>query len=406
MPPADTAPAAPEFVFRQARAPQGDAMFRDWILGLIIVGAFLLRAFIASTSPYLPDEHELSIPLANRISFSPATLNLPIRGVDHPALPSYFIKASAAVFGHTPVGYRMLHVLIGVFVVGVVYRLTSGWAGSTAARWAAALVAFNEYHVGVSAFATAKGPHLLFVVLAAYAFVRFLQTERPGSLYLAFAMTGFGFYCKEHSALLLPIFVAVLARRPYRRWLKSAAIISASVVFGVIVLPDMLWNAGAVPGGPQATYLDHLARIGGLGFTPNYFLFFARDAIQAAAVTLTGGGIPDSVSENPSMNSALGLVLFGAMSVFALRRNPDAVGAFLLTMFWGLLCFFVFIRPGDSPRPMDKAAWYWVDATLFPAAIVAGKLLAAASGWRRIAAWVLATGAIVYASLQWSFDLR
>jgi len=159
---------------------RGDA----WLL-LILAAAFLTRVFLAVTLPYVHDEENTHIPLSTTISLAPGAVNLPIRGENHGALPAYVVKASSMLFGTTPIAFRALHVLLGLVVIVLVYRLAGDWYGPTAARWAAALMAFNDYFLSVSARATAHVPHLFLVTGALYAFSRFLASQRAGWLYLA-----------------------------------------------------------------------------------------------------------------------------------------------------------------------------------------------------------------------------
>ena len=99
-------------------------------------------------------------------------------------------------------GYRGMHLLLGLVTIVMVYAMTRQWYGTVPARWAAAFMAFNEYYLNVSSRATAHVPNLLFVTAAVYAFSRFLASERPRYLYLAGASMGLAFYCKESTAPL------------------------------------------------------------------------------------------------------------------------------------------------------------------------------------------------------------
>ena len=103
---------------------------------------------------------------------------------------------------------------LGLVTIVLVYLLTREWYGETAARWAAALLAFNEYVLTLSARATAHVPHFFFVAVAVFAFGRFLARQRPGYLYAAAAALGLAFYVKEHSALLVPVVFAALLITP------------------------------------------------------------------------------------------------------------------------------------------------------------------------------------------------
>lgn len=386
------------------------------ILALVLVAASLLRLHSVITRPYIYDEGSISIPLAKSISFSPGHLNLPIRGVHHPALPSYIVKASGALFGETRVGYRAVHLLTGVFAVFLIYCLTKQWYGPHTAGWAAALLAFNEYHIGVSTFATAKGPHLLFIALAVYAFSRFLLTQRVPYIYAAGAVLSLAFYCKEHSVLLLPVFFLTLMQPMYRHWLGSRHAYLACVLFFLVIAPDIIWDLQApvatVQAGTNAfhaTYGDHLSRIGGIGLTPYPLLFFAHGTIQWLYLKVTGTWLTDNVAENPSMNAVLGLFLLAAVCARTLRsgQQDDHLRGFLLLLFWLVFGFFSSIRPGYANLEMDPVAWYWVDVTLFPAVILSGSVLAGATGrWATLLRSVAVLGMIVASartSVWWPF---
>jgi 4-amino-4-deoxy-L-arabinose transferase-like glycosyltransferase len=182
----------------------------DPLLILILLAALGVRLYLATSRDYLHDEINTAIPLSKTISFDPANLHLPLRGENHPALPAYVVKISSLLFGTSRLGYRGMHLLLGLLTIVMVYGMTRQWYGPGAARWAAAFMAFNEYYLNVSSRATAHVPNLLFVTGAVYAFSRFLATERPRYLYLAGASVGLAFYCKESTALLLPVFALTL----------------------------------------------------------------------------------------------------------------------------------------------------------------------------------------------------
>ena len=179
-------------------------------LAAILLVALVLRLHLAGTEAYVHDESANSIPLSKTISFTPGQLELPLRGQNHGALPAYVVKASSTLFGTTPLGYRFVHVLLSLLTVVLVYRFAREQYGPQAGLWAAALLALNEYYLAVSARATAHVPHLFFVTAAVLSFGRFLVVQRAAYLYAAAAFTGLAFYCKEHSALLVPVFLLSL----------------------------------------------------------------------------------------------------------------------------------------------------------------------------------------------------
>jgi len=347
-------------------------------------------------------------PVGRTISFEPGHLNLPLRGENHPALPAYVVKASSTVFGTSRVGYRGMHILLGLLTIAMVYAMTRQWYGPVPARWAAALMAFNEYYLNVSSRATAHVPNLLFVTAAVYAFSRFLATERPRYLYLAGASVGVAFYCKESTALLLPVFALTLLVGKHRRWLLKPQIYLACAAYALIISPDIMWNLRANPATTtvtyndrtvgQATYATHLRRIGGLGFSPYPAMFYLRPTVKALALGLTGNELKDETLEYWSVNVAIGVLLLGAVLATTLRTGSrDQLQIFLLVMFWAIFGFFTLIKRGTVTGRLDPVSWIWVEVTIVPAVMMAGARLADVSGKWRFPAWAVAAAALVWA---------
>jgi 4-amino-4-deoxy-L-arabinose transferase-like glycosyltransferase len=379
----------------------------DPYLVLILLVASLLRFQLATTQEYIHDENNTSIPLSQTISFAPGHVHLPIRGENHGALPAYVVKASGTLFGTTPLGYRTVHVLGGLVTVLMIYVLASQWYGPVAARWAAALLAFNEYYLGVSARATAHVPHLFLVAAAIYAFSRFLKAQRPVYLYVAGACAGLAFYCKEHSALLLPAFFLALLQANYRRWLISPHVYLAALVFALMIGPDLYWNAtmdrqtARIDYGTQvagyANYRSHLQRIGGLGLSPYPLMFYGRTAVRSTYAAVTGRELRDETEEYRSMNPLLGVLLLASVVITTFRpavRHP--LQKFLILYFWIVFGLFTLIARGDPPGRLDPVSWIWVEATILPAVILTGAFLASTRGKWRVAVWAVSGVALLY----------
>jgi len=380
----------------------------DPVLILILLLALVVRVRLGVTREYIHDEINTAIPLSKTISFEPGHLNLPLRGENHPALPAYVVKASSTVFGTSRVGYRGMHILLGLLTIAMVYAMTRQWYGPVPARWAAALMAFNEYYLNVSSRATAHVPNLLFVTAAVYAFSRFLATERPRYLYLAGASVGVAFYCKESTALLLPVFALTLLVGKHRRWLLKPQIYLACAAYALIISPDIMWNLRANPATTtvtyndrtvgQATYATHLRRIGGLGLSPYPAMFYLRPTVKALALGLTGNELKDETLEYWSVNVAIGVLLLGAVLATTLRTaNRDQLQVFLLVMFWAIFGFFTLIKRGTVTGRLDPVSWIWVEVTIVPAVMMAGVRLADVSGKWRFPAWAVAAAALVWA---------
>jgi 4-amino-4-deoxy-L-arabinose transferase-like glycosyltransferase len=369
---------------------------KDPVYWVILAAGLALRFYLASVSTYLWDEEREWIPVAESISFEPGSLNLPIRGEFHPTLPAYFMKAGSLLLGRNQLGFRLFNLLVGGLTIALAFRLALEWKGPTAARWAAALVAFNEYHIGTSSMAVEKSFQLFFILLAVFAFSRALLREKPQYLYLAGAASGLAFLCNETSALLPPVFLVVLLLRQ-RVWLRRKEAYLALLIFVGVIWPDLQWHLLS-SGKSEVTYADNLTRIGGIGFTPHYFLFYGRGLIRPVFRAL-GWRLVDSAAEYPAMNPLFGALLLGAFAFTAVRyRRGDDVQKFLVLLFGLVFVFFLLVRPGAPRRRLDPFLWLWVDMTLLPAVLLAGSLLADAQ--RKWRLWLcLATGIAVFGAV-------
>jgi 4-amino-4-deoxy-L-arabinose transferase-like glycosyltransferase len=383
--------------------PRWDAIFL-----LILAAALGVRLYLALTAPYIHDEINTSIPLSKQISFTLGNMHLPLRGENHGALPAYVVKASSTLFGTTPLAYRALHILLALCTIALIHGLTREWYGVVAARWAAALFAFNEYYLGISFRATAHVPYLFFMTAAAYAFSRFLRVERAAYLYLAAAAVGLAFYCKEHAVLLLPVFLLTLLGARYRSWLRRPEPYVACALFILSIVPDVAWNVRTQPetafvtysGRPlaQATYRAHLQRIGGIGFSPYPLVFWARSAVVPLYQMVTGRELGDVTTEYRSINPALGVLLFGALVLTTVRASrSDAVRGFLLVMAWLVFGVFTVIAKGDAPYRLASVNWVWVESMLIPVSILAGARLAGVRPKWRGVVWIFAVVVLLYA---------
>ena len=381
-----------------------------WLL-VILLAALLVRVQLAVTREYIHDEDNTAIPLSKTISFEPGNLHLPLRGENHPALPAYVVKASSTLFGTTRLGYRAMHVLLGLATIAQIYSLTRQSYGPVPARWAAAFMAFNEYYLNVSSRATAHVPNLLLVTAAVYAFSRFLATERAVYLYGAGAAAGLAFYCKESTGLLLPVFALTLLISRHRRWLLSPHVYLAIATYALLIAPDVAWNMRTNPDTAtvtynqqthgQATYAAHFRRVGGLGLSPYPSMFYFRSPLRSVYASVTGTELKDETTEYWSVNWAIGALLVGAVLVTTVRSTgPDQQRIFLLVMFWGIFTFFSLIKKGDPPGRLDPVSWIWVEITIIPASILAAARLSDLRGkWCHLG-WVFAAAALVTACVR------
>lgn len=377
----------------------------DPLVVLVVVLGAVLRIQLAAASPYFPDESDGYLPLASSISFSGDSLNLPLRGRNHPALVGYVIRLSQALFGSSPLGTRLLHVLMATASIAIAAAMTRQWYGVGIARWTASLLAFNEYGLRTGSLATSHAPQWLFLTVAIYGFQRFLATERPALLYVTALGAALAFLCREHAVLILPVLLVTLVWNTGTRWLRSRHVWLALVGYLLVVAPDIAWNVTAGEGVSQATYADHLQRVGGIGLSPYPLAFYARDVVTWLHPLITGRPFGDPLLEYESLNAALGVALL-VLTVACLARSHDRrtplsrLLTVLLVAYFGV---FSLIRPGTPERNLDPASWAWIDISLLATSVLASAGLAGFSRrWRVTVGTALAAGLTVsVARLLW-----
>lgn len=369
---------------------------------LAVLGvACVLRLLVAIGAPTVWDEDHDWIPVSRGISLRPGRIHVPIHEGQHPSLPAYFMRAGALLVGDSALGYRLSGAIAGLLTVALVYVCGRRWFAENGALAAAALVAINEYHVGISAFATEKPYYLLASCGAVHCFGEFLRNSTSRNAAWVGGTLAFGVMCKYLTLLLIPVFaVAMLVGRAGPR-VDRRVLWVAVVVFAVLVAPDVLWTAfhPDTAGTNSANLGDHFRRIGGLGFSRQPLVFYLRD-LRNAVYPVLGLSFGDPAAEYPTMNGLMGLALLGGV-VFvtteqlwrAMRRTRDDVAepsdiavSLLLLWFWVVFGFFLAIRPGTPKPGMDAVVWLWVDATLLPAVLLVGQRAAALRGVPRIVA--------------------
>ena len=381
-------------------APSPSPTDRSWydpVVGAILLVALALRLYLAIWSPLLDDESKTYIPNAKAISLRPGQIHLPIRESQHPALPCYIARAGALLAGDGNFAFRLGSLVLGMATIVLVYRAALLWDGRATARWAALLLAVNEYHIAASSLAVELGPQLFFVALAVYAGLRFFADERPRWLYLAAAACGLGFLCREVICLLLPIWFLTVLMFPQRRWLLRKEPWLAAGLFLLLISPDVICTLiRPLPEQHRyATYLDHFSRFAGLGFNEYPTWFYLRDLLRIAGRPFTA-----DFNDMPTMNLLSGglLLLGGFMTL--LRRRGECASMFLALAFWGIYGLFTLMLLGTPRRDdvsLDERVFHTVDVTLVPGVLMAGAMLARLAGrWQRIAACVGAVLLVAY----------
>jgi 4-amino-4-deoxy-L-arabinose transferase-like glycosyltransferase len=323
-------------------------------LALLTLGALGWRIVLAIRGPRLPDE-EICIGLAAEVLRPGAPW--PLHGGDHPLLGVYLLAASAALFGPSLAGYRLLGAVAGGLTPLVVALAVARSGSRREALVAAALLAGNPLHAGLSALAFELPFQLLFATLA-WRCLAGLPAGGRGPLLGAAAFLGLAFLCSESAVLLGAGWLVALASRPeLRRGLARFGLVQAAALFLLIVLPDVLYNLTATrPDYRYVNYADHLSRIARPTLSLQGAGFFLRDGFNAVLHDRPALW-SDYRCEYPRTGTALGvLLLLGAVHAWSARGDPSGG----LWRFPPLL--FLLIASFSGPAgtlELDPPMWTW-----------------------------------------------
>lgn len=323
-------------------------------LALITLGGLAWRLALAARSPRLPDER-ISIGLAESVLRPGAPW--PLHGGDHPLLGVYLLAASAFLFGPSLLGYRALGAVAGAATPLVVALAVARSASRREALLAAALLAVNPLHAGLSALAFEIPFQVLFGALAWWRLASLPGGGRR-ALLLASAFLGLAFLCSESAVLLLLGWVVALLANPRLRGsLGRGALAQAAAVFLLVVLPDLAYNFSATRADYHyVNYADHLARISRPTLSLQGAGFFLRDVFNA---TLAGRAQvwTDYRCEYPRAGIATGLLLLlGALHAWGPRGDPSG-GLWRVPPLLFLLVT-TFTGPA-GPGALDRPMWTW-----------------------------------------------
>jgi 4-amino-4-deoxy-L-arabinose transferase-like glycosyltransferase len=349
-------------------------------LALITLAGIAWRLARAARAPQLPDE-EICIGIAARV-LQPGA-DWPLHGGDHPLLGIYLLAASASLFGPSLGGYRALGAIAGGLTPLVVALAVARQASRREALVAAALLAADPLHAGLSVLAFEIPYQLLFGTLAWWCLATLPGGGRRALLSAA-ALLGLAFLCSESAALLGLGWAVVLVAEPKLRvGLGRAALAQAAAVFLLVVLPDVVYNLRATRADYRyVNYADHIERFARPTVSLQGAGFFLRDAFNA-----TLAGHPrvwtDYRCEYPRAGVALGLLLLlGAVHAWGPRGDPSGGLWRVPPLLFVLLTSF---GGPAGPSGLDRPVWTWPLPSLPLVTAAAARMLCLR--WRR--AWPL-----------------
>ncbi len=373
---------------------------RSTLIAALLAAACALRLLLGVTTAWNWDEEREWVYTADAISFVPGRISTPYRIANHPTGGAYGMSAGMAALPGTRVGPRLGGILVGSATVLLAATMAGALGGPAAAVWTAALVAFNEYHMAVSAMALELVYYVAFGMFAVFAFWRFLETDRDRWLYAAAVSLGYAYFCKEIAALIGPVLLAALIRRDGLRWLWRGRSWLAAGIVVLFVVPDYL-SFGATP---ESALLpaDHVSRIKGLGLRYHPTMFYLYDAVRWAFERLGRDFYDAGLGGYPHTNLVAGALMLGgtawALLVGQVWRHQ--LGALLLAVFATIFSWFTFIETDGGTRGLDPIGWQWVDLTLVPATVFTGTWLSRQAGRWRALTWGAAALALAVAAVE------
>ncbi|MGB5527214.1 MAG: glycosyltransferase family 39 protein [Gemmatimonadota bacterium] len=320
------------------RSIAGEDESRAWRLALVVVLASVaVRLVLAGLVPLFPDETYYW-----EWSRRPAPSYF-----DHPPAISAVIAFGTALFGDTRIGVRFGAILLSLLGSLAVIALARRLGGGRAALVAAIALAVMPMAAAGLLLATPDAPLLAAFAVGTWALVRAVEKE-PGS------MAEIGWWCatglalgaallSKYTAVLLPAGAAlgfVLDPRLRRRLLTPGPWIGVGLGLAAFS-PVIMWNAEL--GWPSFAFqLDHglggsasdaglLARLlgtlnreleylgGQLGLvSPILFAMMGIAALRALRAGVRGQG-----DFRQTVLAGIGLVVFGAFALSALRRHVE-----------------------------------------------------------------------------------
>jgi enoyl-CoA hydratase len=311
---------------------------------------------------------------------APPEARFRIGPTDHPPLVHLLVRLGADAFGDSPLGLRLIPVLLGGATVWLAFQLGRRLFGDSAGLLAAALIAVDRFHASWSRLFVEEGLLLFLEALALLLLLRARDAGRRGGWLALGIELGAAALAKETALLLLPAFaLALLADARGRLALRGPGpALAAAVALALAGLelarslahfpagyPGRWLLLGAWAGAPSpiatSLYLGELYQR--LGPADVLDVDYAQGAAFAAFW--------------PAGVLYLSAVAWAAARVVRRRETDGLKPPLLVFAFLGAWFSLAGGRGAFDP-------FWWASLTLIPAVLLAGRLLAGA--WRRSAA--------------------
>jgi 4-amino-4-deoxy-L-arabinose transferase-like glycosyltransferase len=165
--------------------------------------------------------------------------------VDKPPLGLWLQAGSAAIFGVTGVAVVLPQVIAGILSVPVLYALVKRYLGQAAGLIAAFVQAVAPVAIAVERDNTMDATLILFLLLAAWAFIKATESGKLRWLMLGAALVGLGFNTKMMQAFLpVPAFYALYFLGAKVGWKRKLGQLALTTV--VLLAVSLSWAVAVV----------------------------------------------------------------------------------------------------------------------------------------------------------------
>lgn len=278
-------------------------------IAAIIVLLTLVRLFVAAHSGLVFDEAYYTV-WSERLASG---------YLDHPPAVAVMIALGRLLAGNSPLGVRLVAVLMGLMLSGLIWR-----TGEVLFDHRTALIAVLWYNVapvaGLDFITTPDPPSALFWMATIWAVAEFMASRRRAWWLLAGIATGLGLASKYTLAFLpLGLLLFILVDRERRRWLLCWQVWAAVVLALLVFSPVIWWNATH----DWASFLfqgRRTAGAAGFGFFANLGDFIAGQALYMTPVLLgfaVAGVVLFFRAPNRPERAGLALPIFTALPALA-----------------------------------------------------------------------------------------
>ncbi len=252
----------------------------------------------------------------------------------HPLLLGVTVVPFYAIFGISVFAARIHMIVMFLTAIVAIYLMTRKLYDDTVAALAALVFATTPFIVIFARIVMSELPTITFMLLSAYLFLRYCETDRPRDAYLTSLCFVIGLYSKHLAIFLAPAIFVILVHKKGIRALFRKEVILSVIVSVVLIIPlaiiTMKFSRVNVEWVAQASIEKRLS--------PSNMLFYLRmiwtDHLTLPIVVLSGLGILFSL----------------------IRRDIRA----LLPALWILCCYLFLTALGIQKNA--RYAIFWIPA--------------------------------------------